>query len=64
MQDLSQRDLIAYIIYTSDKIKEFNDKTIDNYLNLLFEFNLLQICIIQIKIKTVIFFPHFYITTF
>ncbi len=37
MQDLSQRDLIAYIIYTSDKIKEFNDKTIDNYLNLLFE---------------------------
>ena len=34
MQDLSQRDLIAYIIYTSDKIKEFNDKTIDNYLNL------------------------------
>ena len=36
MQDLSQRDLIAYIIYTSDKIKEFNDKIIDNYLNLLF----------------------------
>lgn len=37
MENISQRDLVAYIIYTSDKIKDFNDKTIDNYLNLLFE---------------------------
>lgn len=36
MENISQRDLVAYIIYTSDKIKNYNDKTIDNYLDLLF----------------------------
>ena len=37
MESISQRDLVAFMIYTSDKIKNYNDKTIDNYLDLLFK---------------------------
>lgn len=35
MDEISQRDLVAYIIYSSKEIEKYSEKNIDNYINKL-----------------------------
>lgn len=35
MFELTQKEMVAYIIYSSKKIEKYNDKTIDNYIETL-----------------------------
>ena len=35
MNDFTQRDLVAYILYSSTEIENFSDKTINNYIEKL-----------------------------
>ena len=35
MNDFTQRDLVAYILYSYKEIEDFNDKTLNNYIEKL-----------------------------
>lgn len=35
MQGITQKDMIAYMVYSSEKITEYTDKTIENYVRIL-----------------------------